>query len=126
MGQGSWVSSIRPWGASLGRVDVGGRLVGEVLKRNRAGTRTKKAHEMRITAHEMRQPCLPIGNLMAQCGEGLRGGGPSRALTSGNLARLTGTRCGDGPSSSTIAPSPSLRTSVTRTLGTMGLARTRA
>src|SRR3954469_202209 len=68
MGQGSWVSSTRPWGASRWRVDVGGRLVGEVLKRNRAGTRTEKAHEMRITAHEMRQPCLPIGDLMAQCG----------------------------------------------------------
>src|SRR3954463_12663064 len=99
MGQGSWVSSIRPLGASLWRVDVGGRLVGEVLKRNRAGTRTEKAHEMRITAHEMRQRCLPIGDLMAQCGQAWRRARQSRALTSAILARLTGTRCGDGPSS---------------------------
>src|SRR6478736_10187361 len=68
MGQGSWVSSIRPLSASLWRMDVGGRLVGAVLKRDRAGTRTGNAHEVRIVAHEMRQPCLPIGDLVARCG----------------------------------------------------------
>src|SRR6476661_1588646 len=50
---------------------------------------------------------------------------PSLALTSAILARLTGTRCGEGPASSITAPSPSLRTRETWVIDTIWLRCTR-
>ena len=50
---------------------------------------------------------------------------PNLAFTSAILARLTGTRWGDGPSSSITAPSPSLRTKETCGIATIWLRCTR-
>ncbi len=71
-----------------------------------------------------------LRDLFPQAGRGedlqaCRLASPSLALTSAILARLTGTRCGDGPSSSITAPSPSLRTKLTWGIATIWLRCTR-
>src|SRR6476646_5338181 len=83
-------------------------------------TGSGNSHEARVVAHEMRQASRPKPELGVW-----RLASPSRALTSAILARLTGTRCGDGPSSSITAPSPSLRTKVTCGIATIWLRCTR-
>src|SRR5258708_16761149 len=43
----------------LGGADVGGRLLPVVFVRNRRGTKSGNAHELRSSAHEMRQRWRP-------------------------------------------------------------------
>src|SRR5215831_9341028 len=113
---------------SVSFADVGYRLPRNGPSRN--APRTQGAKFARDAASLTRSAAAELtyqeyGDKVGRTACPLRLAIPRRALTSAILARLTGTRCGVGPSSSTIAPSPSFRTKVTCGIATIWLRCTR-